>query len=54
MIPALVLLTVAALAADWKMSWTASVVLTVSIIVIAWLLFVVGLSIPIPLLKWGF
>ena len=52
MIPALVLLSAAAIVADDKMGWKGGIVLTAVIALAAVLLFRVGLGIPLALFKW--
>ena len=54
MVPALMLLTAIAVAADDKLGWKGALTLGACISALATFIFRVALEIPLPLFKWGF
>lgn len=54
MIPAIVLLTFAAVAADSKIGWKGAIVLSIALSIIAYLIFRVGLGIVLEPFRWPF
>jgi hypothetical protein len=54
MVPAIILLTFAAVAADTKIGWRGAILLSIALSVIAYLIFRVGLGIVLEPFRWPF